>query len=128
MLTIFFAIISLLYATVGQAGGTAFLALMAFSSFPSTQMRPTALLLNIVAATYSTWVFNRGGYVDWKKLTPLVIASVPTALIGGLTVLPQQIYDVITGAVLLIAAAVLLLGRAKEDFQTPSRRHGARLQ
>lgn len=111
MLTIFFAIVSLLYATVGQAGGTAFLALMAFASFPPSQMRPTALLLNIVAATYSTWLFNRGGFVDWKKLRPLVFASVPTALVGGFTVLPQHIYDAITGIVLLAAAAMLLVGR-----------------
>jgi hypothetical protein len=40
MLTVCFAVISLLYATVGQAGGTAFLALMAFASFPSNEMRP----------------------------------------------------------------------------------------
>jgi uncharacterized protein len=50
-----FGAVSLLYATVGQAGGTAFLALMAFALFPSNEMRPTALLLNIAAATYSTW-------------------------------------------------------------------------
>jgi hypothetical protein len=43
-------LISLLYATVGQAGGTAFLALMAFANFPASEMRPTALALNIVAA------------------------------------------------------------------------------
>ena len=60
MLALLFGAISLLYATVGQAGGTAFLALMAFASFPSNEMRPTALLLNIVATTYSTWLFNRG--------------------------------------------------------------------
>jgi hypothetical protein len=59
MLSLLFAMISLLYATVGQAGGTAFLALMAFASFPPNEMRPTALLLNIVAATYSTWLFNQ---------------------------------------------------------------------
>jgi hypothetical protein len=33
MLTLFFAAVSLLYATVGQAGGTAFLALMTFASY-----------------------------------------------------------------------------------------------
>ncbi|MGY8663816.1 sulfite exporter TauE/SafE family protein [Bradyrhizobium sp. UFLA05-109] len=113
MLTIFFAIISLLYATVGQAGGTAFLALMAFASFPSAQMRPTALLLNIVAATYSTWLLNRGGFIDWKRLKLFLSTSVPTALIGGFTILSPHLYDAITGFVLLFAAAVLLIGRAK---------------
>ena len=67
MLPLLFGAVSLLYATVGQAGGTAFLAVMAFASFAPDEMRPTALLLNIVAATYSTWVFNRGSLVDWAK-------------------------------------------------------------
>jgi hypothetical protein len=40
--------VSLLYSTVGQAGGTGFLAVMAFASFPANEMRPTALLLNFV--------------------------------------------------------------------------------
>ena len=46
---------SLLYATVRQAGGTAFLAVMALAAFPGDEMRPTALLLNVVAAGYATW-------------------------------------------------------------------------
>ncbi|HLG83949.1 MAG TPA: sulfite exporter TauE/SafE family protein [Bradyrhizobium sp.] len=123
MLTIPFFIVALLYATVGQAGGTAFLALMAFASFPSTEMRPTALLLNIVAATYSTWLFNRGDRIDWQKLRPLLFASLPTALIGGFIALPQHFYDVATGVVLLLAGAILLIGRAKAnllDHATPA--------
>jgi hypothetical protein len=70
MLALLLGAVSLLDATVGQAGGTAFLAMMAFASFPSNEMRPKALLLNIVAATYSTWPFNRGNLVDWTKLRP----------------------------------------------------------
>lgn len=120
MLTIFFAVVSLLYATVGQAGGTAFLALMTFASFPSTEMRPTALLLNIVAATYSTWLFNRGGCIDWKRLKPFLPASVPTTLIGAFTILPPHLYDAITAVVLLFAAAILLIGRGKGSIP-----HGA---
>jgi uncharacterized protein len=121
MLTLFFAAVSLLYATVGQAGGTAFLALMAFASFPSNEMRPTALLLNIVAATYSTWLFNRGSHIDWAKLKPLLYASLPTALVGGFVVLPERVYDAVTGIVLLIAAVILVIGRAKDspDRATP---------
>src|SRR6476469_5448917 len=91
LLTALFAIVSLLYATVGQAGGTAFLALMAFASFPSNEMRPTALLLNIIAATYSTWLFNRGRLVAWAKLRPPLLASLPTALVGGFIVLDERL-------------------------------------
>jgi uncharacterized protein len=112
MFALLFGAVSLLYATVGQAGGTAFLALMAFASFPSNEMRPTGLLLNIVAATYSTWLFHRGSLVDWGKLRPLLFASLPTALVGGFIVLDERLYKTVTGLVLLLAAAMLALRRA----------------
>jgi uncharacterized membrane protein YfcA len=111
MLSLVFGAVSLLYATVGQAGGTAFLAVMAFASFAPNEMRPTALLLNVVAAAYSTWVFNRGSLVDWEKLRPLLVSSLPTALAGGFIVLDEKIYNIVTGVVLLIAAAILLARR-----------------
>jgi uncharacterized membrane protein YfcA len=122
MFAILFGVVSLLYATVGQAGGTAFLALMAFASFPSNEMRPTALLLNIVAATYSTWIFNRGRLVDWAKLKPLLVASLPTAFIGGFIVLDEHVYKVVTGLVLLSAATIVVFRRSRDgepDRQTP---------
>jgi uncharacterized membrane protein YfcA len=122
MFALLFGAVSLLYATVGQAGGTAFLALMAFASFPSNEMRPTALLLNIVAATYSTWLFNRGSLVHWVKLRPLLLASLPTALVGGFIVLDERLYKTVTGLVLLLAAAILALRRVHDgesDQSTP---------
>ena len=75
MFALFFGLISLLYATVGEAGGIAFLALMAFAAFPPSEMRQTALALNIVAATYSTWVFSCEKVVGWRKLRLLLLAS-----------------------------------------------------
>jgi uncharacterized membrane protein YfcA len=119
MLALLFGTISLLYATVGQAGGTAFLALMAFASFPSNEMRPTALLLNVVAASYSTWLFNRGSHVDWAKLKPLMLASLPGALAGGFVVLDENLYKTVTGLVLLLASIMLVLRRA--DDEAPDR-------
>lgn len=117
-----FGIISMLYATVGQAGGTAFLALMAFAKFPISEMRPTALALNIVAAAYSTWVFNRQNYVDWAKLRPLLFSSLPAALVGGYLVLDEHIYRTATAIVLLLAAAMTILRRdllAGRDREAP---------
>lgn len=122
MFALLFGAISLLYATVGQAGGTAFLALMAFAGFPSTEMRPTALALNIVAAAYSTWVFNRKKVVDWRKLRPLLFSSLPTALAGGFIVLDERVYKTTTGVVLLLAGATMVLRRelvADQDRETP---------
>ena len=114
MFALLFGAVSLLYATVGQAGGTAFLALRAFASFPSHEMRPTALLLNIVAAAFSTWLFNRGSLVDWVKLRPLLLASLPTALVGGFIALDERLYKTVTGLVLLLAATILALPRTHD--------------
>jgi uncharacterized membrane protein YfcA len=85
-------------------------------------MRPTALLLNIVAATFSTWLFNRGSLVDWAKLRPLLLASLPTALVGGVIALDERLYKTITGLVLLLVATILALRRANDtepDQPTP---------
>jgi uncharacterized membrane protein YfcA len=122
LFALFIGVISLLYATVGQAGGTAFLALMAFANFPPSEMRPTALALNIVAATYSTWVFNRKKVVDRQKLRPLLLSSLPTALAGGFIVLDERVYKTATGIVLMLAGATTILRRksvADQDRETP---------
>ncbi|WP_439360561.1 sulfite exporter TauE/SafE family protein [Bradyrhizobium sp. DASA03007] len=124
MVSLLFAIVSLLYSTVGQAGGTAFVSLMAFSGMPSTEMRPTALALNIVVATYSTWLFKRIRVVDWIILRPLLLSSMPTALAGGFIVLGEHIYKTLTGIVLLLASAVMIMrrGRAADRVcETPLR-------
>ncbi|MCC8941051.1 sulfite exporter TauE/SafE family protein [Bradyrhizobium sp. Arg62] len=113
MVLLLFAIISLLYASVGQAGGTAFLALMTFSGMPSTEMRRTALGLNIVVATYSTWLFNRNKVVDWTILRPLLLSSMPTALAGSFIVLGEHIYKTLTGIVLLLASALMIMRRGR---------------
>jgi len=115
VLALLFGAISLLYATVGQAGGTAFLALMAFAAFPPSEMRPTALALNIVAAAYSTWVFNRKRVVDWSKLKPLLLSSLPGAFIGGLIVLDEHLYKATTGVVLLLAGVTMIFRRERID-------------
>ena len=95
---------------------------MAFAAFPPAEMRPTALALNIVAATYSTWVFNRNKVVDWQKLRPLLLSSIPAALAGGFIVLDEHLYKTTTGVVLLLAGAATILrrdGGALPDRETP---------
>jgi uncharacterized membrane protein YfcA len=47
-----------------------------------------------------------------------LIASVPTALIGGFIVLNERLYDVVTGLVLLLAAILLFFRRAQHDEQS----------
>ena len=96
-----------LYASVGQAGATAFIAAMGIVGLPATTMRPTALALNILAAAFSTWRFHTAGHVAWDVLRPLALASVPCSFAGGAISLPDAIYKPLVGAFLLIAATLL---------------------
>jgi len=100
--------VSLLYATAGQAGGTAFVAVMAFASFPASEMRPTALFLNVIAAGYATIQLHRNGAIDAKTLVLVTLPSIATAFIGGLLVLDARAYFALTG-LLLFAAGVLII-------------------
>jgi uncharacterized membrane protein YfcA len=104
---ILFGAVSLLYAMAGQAGGTAFIAVMAIAGFPADEMRPTALLLNIVAAGLATWWLPRQRAVDWQGLGPILIASLPSAFVGGLIVLGDRIYLTLTGVILILASLAL---------------------
>lgn len=102
--------LSFLYALAGQAGGTAFLAVMALASFPASDMRPTALILNVAAAGYATWRLDRSHLVDWPKLIAFALPSLPFAVAGGLTTLGGPAYFGVTGSLLVAAATLMIVG------------------
>src|SRR5512134_1740686 len=100
LVTALMGLLALLYATVGQAGGTAYIAAMALFGFPHDVMRSTSLLLNVIAAGYATWRLNRAGAIDWRLLRPITAASLPMAFVGGLLVLQPQSFRIVVGVVL----------------------------
>jgi len=103
--------VSLLYATAGQAGGTAFVAVMGLAAFPAAQMRPTALVLNVVAAGYATWRLRASGAFDSRAFALLAVPSVVAAFVGGVLVLDERIYSRVTGSLLLAAGTLLVVKR-----------------
>lgn len=102
--------VSAVYASVGQAGGTGFLAVMGVTSVPVGDLRPTALARNIVAASYTTWRLHALGSIDWRRLMSLAVPVLPAVFTGGLVALPAGLYASVTGA-LLLATAVLMVMR-----------------
>lgn len=113
-LTVAIAAVALLYATAGQAGGTAFLAAMALAGMTLDQMRPTALLLNIVAAGYATIWLLREGAIDRHLLVRFALPALPAAFAGGLIVLDGRVYAVVTAPLLFAAAVLMVLKRAAD--------------
>src|ERR1044072_4085724 len=95
-------LVAFLYASVGHAGASGYLALMALFSFTPEVMKPTALLLNLFVSLTSFIQFYRGGHFKWKIFLPLAIASVPFAFLGGLITVDASVYKKILGFLLLI--------------------------
>lgn len=104
---IFFLAISFVYASVGFGGGSSYLAVLAFYAFPFQEMKLTALVCNIIVVTGGSILFIRHNQVDWKKVIPLVAASVPLAFLGARLKLGENTFFIILGCC-LVAAAILL--------------------
>lgn len=110
-----------LYSSVGHAGASGYLAAMALFGLAPEEMRPAALALNILVASFGTYRYWRAGYHDFRLLVPFAVASVPAAFLGGLIAVPGGVYRPLVGIVLALSA-VQFLGTAreapKEDLQT----------
>jgi uncharacterized membrane protein YfcA len=112
---------AVLYASVGHAGASGYLAAMALVGVAPAMMKPTALVLNILVATVGTYKYSRAGCFDWRLFWPLAVASVPLAFVGGWIQLPGIYYRPIVGAVLLFAAVRLAFASTQKSGEpTPT--------
>jgi len=92
------------YASVGHGGASAYIAAMALVGIAPAEMRPIALLLNVLVSSLGAWKFHRAGYFRWRLFWPFAVVSIPMAYLGGAVTLPGQAYKVLVGLVLLYAA------------------------
>jgi uncharacterized protein len=99
-----------LYSSVGHAGASGYLAAMALFGLAPEIMKPTALVLNILVATLTATVFYRAGLLDWRRLWPFLLGSIPLAFLGGAVRLPGAAYRIIVGVILILAAVRLVWG------------------
>jgi uncharacterized protein len=109
VLAIAFLVAAILYASVGHAGASGYLAAMAFVGMPTPMMRPTALVLNLLVASIATIRFGRAGFFSWRLFWPFALGSIPLAFLGGAVTLPGHWYRTLVGLVLWTAAARLWL-------------------
>ena len=78
----------LLYSSVGHAGASGYLAVMALFGLAPEVMKPTALVLNILVALITASQFRRAGFFSWNIFWPFAVSSIPFAFIGGALSLP----------------------------------------
>ena len=118
-----FCVVAILYASVGQAGGTGYIAAMGLIGFAPDVIKPTALALNILVAAIGCVRFYRAGVLTWRTCYPFAILGAPFSLIGGAVNLPSAIYQPMVGALLLVAAFQMVrsVGGADDlDARAPS--------
>jgi uncharacterized protein len=114
-------LVAVLYSSVGHAGASGYLAVMALLSIAPQVSRPTALVLNIFVAVIAAFQFYRAGFFDWRIFASFAATSVPFAFLGGMIALPTNVHKIVLGAVLLIAAARLAWNfTAEKQIVTPS--------
>jgi uncharacterized protein len=102
LLVICLFLAAILYSSVGNAGASGYLAAMALFGLPADEMRPAALVLNIVAASIASVRFYRGGCFSWRVFRPFAVASVPMSYVGGWLKIAPEIFKPLTALVLLM--------------------------
>jgi hypothetical protein len=101
-------VVALLYASVGHAGATGYIAVMTLFGLAPQAIRPTALVLNVLVASIATLQFFRAGHFRSRLFLPLAAASVPCAALGGAIELPTRTFEAVVGLVLFASAARIL--------------------
>ena len=117
-LAFIFFVVAALYAAVGQAGASGYLAAMGLYGIAPAIMKPTALALNVLVAAIGTFQFWRMGLFSWRTFYPFAILGFPFSLIGGAMQLPANIYHPLVGTILLLSAFQLLRSAQKLENET----------
>lgn len=115
-LTGLFALVALIYASVGFGGGSTYTALLGLWGVDYRIIPVISLLCNIIVVTGGSARFIRADLVKWPKVVPLLLVSAPLAFIGGLVPLKQWLFFLILGSALLLSAIALI---AQPDRMAP---------
>lgn len=99
-----FFFVALIYASLGQAGASGYIAVMALAGFAPVAMKTTALALNLLVAVIGTSMFLKAGRLSWRSVWPFAVLGFPFSLLGGATQLPQEVYYPLVGVVLCLSA------------------------
>lgn len=119
-------IVAFLYSSVGHAGASGYIAVLALASVSPVVIKPTALVLNIAVAAIVSWQFWRAGHFRWPLFWPFALLSIPCAFLGGYIAVPTAGLKLGLGLVLWFSATRLLI-KPPPDTETRPPKMGAAL-
>lgn len=114
LIPVFFAI-AFIYASVGFGGGSSYLAVLSLYAMPIHEIRLIALLCNIIVVADGALVFLRNKQVDFKKILPLVLVSIPMAYLGATMKISEHTFFILLGISLIVAALLLWVKTKNAD-------------
>ncbi len=103
-----FFITALLYAMAGFGGGSTYNALLVLAEIDYRAIPILALCCNIIVVTVGSWRFARAGHIDWRRIGPLIILSVPLAWLGGRLDVPETLFVGLLALSLLVSGLLML--------------------
>ncbi len=111
-----FVLTAALYASVGFGGGSTYIALLALADLDYRVLPIIALLCNIIVVVGGTLRFQARNLIDWRRVWPIILLSVPAAWIGGLIEIERDSFLLLLGFSLFSAALLLLLEPILKKF------------
>lgn len=114
LLLLLFFFIAFMYSSIGHGGASGYLALMALYSFEPNIMKGSALILNILVAGISFYLYLKNDHFKWKLFWPFAITSIPFAFAGGMLTVDPILYKRILGIFLLFAIMRILFIKENE--------------
>ncbi len=116
-----FLLIAALYASVGQAGASGYLAAMGLFQPSPAVMKITALSLNLLVASIGTYQFWYSGHLSFRTFYPFGVLGIPFSFLGGAVQLPAGFYYQAVGVILLLSGVQMFRSaRRKADAQKPA--------
>ncbi|TVP50111.1 MAG: sulfite exporter TauE/SafE family protein [Mongoliibacter sp.] len=100
LLYILMPVAAFLYAAVGHGGASSYLMFLAIFNFAPEEIRPTALILNIIVSFMAFMAYRGTVKFPIKLFLSIIIFSVPAAFLGGKILVDTAVYKQILGILL----------------------------
>lgn len=113
------ALVAAAYAAVGLGGGTGYLALMTLFGIETAAMPSTALALNVVVTGAAFVRFGVAGRMRWRLWLPFMASAIPAAFLGGLIVVPRELFLGVLAIGLGAAGVAMLRSAAAPNVPSP---------
>ena len=115
-----FFLTALLYGAAGFGGGSTYNALLVLAGTDYRAVPVVALACNVLVVSAGSWRFARAGHVDWGRIWPLFVLSIPSAWLGGRLPVAETVFvGLLAGS--LLAAGLLMLWQPLWEKEAPAR-------